>query len=417
MKYIPKCNKFLTILLLINLVPWQINGEHTWATRLYGVLNPYSLAGTDISSYTDALPEFRDTIMKSYDRDTANANKFFYQSVLYLAVFTLQAMHHGNEYFWDQENKALQIFQTGGDFDTILSQEERINFLKEQLTPAGKDIKYALIDRFAEDCSYGQLLQFIAVVKKVATDKKSPVITMEHIKTAYRYIRLGKPDKENLLKRFYYNAGQFLGIYQSIKVTALHEAAHALVLLYKDCQYQLYEATIDKDKKFLGRVTTIPLSEYLDVELLENIYKNRIMWSLAGGVVEQIYGFAPQQFSTKMFDDFDILDTYFEQSSLKKDVSNIVEDLAYIQKNCYPDFDQKSWSMQGRKIALEAYQETYQFINDHKQDVEKIADYLLKKGTVSGDELYELLGIEKPLFDFEKSTLVTLEEQGAKPAA
>ncbi len=324
------------------------------------------------------------------------------QSIILLSVFISGVVFIANEYAWNEENKKIQSYQTGGEFDKNLTFQERVKFLEENLMPVAKDVDFKVLARSVVLWPYGKFIKLVEESKKIAAAKKALVVSMQDIHTARRYIDSGKLDKENLLKRFNNNLGQFLGSDTSLKSIAIHEAAHAVVPLYKNCSRIIYEVSIDRRKRHAGEVVASYLSE--QPYITQDFHKNNIMMSLAGGVAEQFFGLSSGYDST-IFTDVDVLSEYFSQYNFQTDSKTVYEGLYYLVKDFYPEVSKEGRRLKSVELFMELYQQTYQFVSEHKQEIEKVADYLLQHRTVSGDEIYDLLGVQKPLYDFEKGTL------------
>ena len=56
-----------------------------------------------------------------------------------------------------------------------------------------------------------------------------------------------------------------------------------------------------------------------------------------------------------------------------------------------------------KKIIDECYDVAQQLVKDHRNQIEQLAELLLEKGTVYGNEVYEMFGLDVPAIDFSLS--------------
>lgn len=52
-------------------------------------------------------------------------------------------------------------------------------------------------------------------------------------------------------------------------------------------------------------------------------------------------------------------------------------------------------------LIEECYEEAYEILNAHKDNLDAIVIHTLKKEVTSGDEIYKLVGVQRPRYYFE----------------
>jgi Peptidase family M41 len=187
--------------------------------------------------------------------------------------------------------------------------------------------------------------------------------------------------------------------------TAIHEASHTIAEIFGE------------NPSFVETLTIEPRAEmafmqyrdsYLDIPQESKINTSKIITCLAGAVGEQIFDtYQYQDYSHKMLTDtneiFDFLSTRIgAKSDLQKAITtaeNII-----LSKNMTGD--------QGtiiKEIIADCYKKAYQLINSNKDNVQKLVDAAMKKGTLHEDEIYQILDIPRPLHHFEQGPVPQAE--------
>jgi cell division protease FtsH len=174
--------------------------------------------------------------------------------------------------------------------------------------------------------------------------------------------------------------------------TAIHEAGHAVGLMFGHNQkYVVHKASIIPRSKTLGIVYYVPLREMY--KSTEDEMRARIVVALSGGLAEQAFGFdkstGPRGDISQAFDiAYDMVAMY-----------GMSEELNYIYDQKLPTDISSPIYKEAKKIVDECLIVAKDLIASHKTEIEMIAQLLMKKGTVLGQELYELVGLPLPTIE------------------
>jgi cell division protease FtsH len=207
-------------------------------------------------------------------------------------------------------------------------------------------------------------------------------VTMHNFDLARDKIMMGKELKSITLSK------------EDIRNTAIHEAGHALVIVYnRETADPLYKVTIIPRGKALGVTHAIPDHEKhtrTKIELLTDI-----MICLGGRVAEEVI-FGPDAISTGAYSDL-------RQATLiaRRMVGSYgMSDLGFVMYDS-DDYQTRVSSQTAalvdaevKKIIEECYAQVLEFMKKNANNLEKLAQNLIERETLSGSEVYELLGIE-----------------------
>ncbi len=168
-----------------------------------------------------------------------------------------------------------------------------------------------------------------------------------------------------------------------LKKTAYHEAGHALVtLLMPDVTDPLYKVTIESRGAALGFAATMPdgdRSSYSKDEL-----EARMMTALAGRVGEEIC--TGKQF-VGVSQDLKYATGIAHDMVCKYGMS----DLGLVA--CSDKKDSEKIDNEVRKIINECETKTRELIGNNRDKLDRLAQELLKKKTLTAEEIYRLLNI------------------------
>ena len=216
------------------------------------------------------------------------------------------------------------------------------------------------------------------------------LITMSDFTTAYERIRLGtkRPALSNEKDR---------------KITAYHEAGHALVSMLLPDAMALLKTTIIPRGRALGVAFYMPkddsvhqskkqLEAFIRVGLAGRIAEELVFDDVTTGAVgdiQQVTQIARQM--VKMFGMSDSIgmlnyDDQSEQPFLG---------LSMASGHNYSDETATKIDTEIKRIIDVAYQETRELLEDHREELAKLAELLIEKETVEREEILKILGIEK----------------------
>lgn len=261
----------------------------------------------------------------------------------------------------------------------------RIAFAK---CPISDDINIDLIAQITRGFSGAQIAHLVNEAAIVAVKNDSETIDMCHVETAYDIITLGREVK---------------GMNQSddaLWQTAIHEAGHLIAYLFQETNYAVHKVSIIPRTKSLGVACMLPLKEAYAVT--KEDMTNRIVTLLAGREAQLAFGFdldsgASSDLQRAQEIAYDMVAVYgmadgmrnFSSEMHGQELPHDVSSKIYHEVECIMDRCQKI---------------VRQLIADHHDDIKKIADLLMCKRTVLGDEIYALLDLKVPgMFFVDKS--------------
>ena len=215
------------------------------------------------------------------------------------------------------------------------------------------------------------------------------LITMSDFTTAYERIRLGtkRPPLSNEKDR---------------RVTAYHEAGHALVSMLLPDAMALLKTTIIPRGRALGVAFYMPkddslhqskrqLEAYIRVGLAGRIAEELVFDDVttgAAGDIQQVTQIARQM--VKMFGMSDSIGML----NYGDDSEQPFLGYAIASGRDYSDETASKIDTEIKRIVDVAYQETRELLEDHRDELDKLAEALLEKETVERDEILRILGIE-----------------------
>ena len=182
-------------------------------------------------------------------------------------------------------------------------------------------------------------------------------------------------------------------------LVAWHEAGHALSYIHNHSLSLIDYITIKPDAatNTEGHVRSI---QTYQADLSVTDLENRVISALCGGAAEQVL------LNEKMLNNTADIMKFFSNGKFASDIALARKDAQEIvekQTFGYFNFQQTDQKIDG--VIARLYQQAYQFIIKHKHQVSIIAETLLKQETLSTDETYNLLNVDRPLLAHEQGPL------------
>ena len=337
-------------------------------------------------------------------------------------IFTSWFIQPGDDRL--QSNNSIQPVQISAV--KILSEQDVLSCLQKGFKDVGicPTVNLKITSRLIASQKYTHTKLQVALqsMQDMAKKQKSKVVTRHHI-SAVIFDHADAVASAVYFKMF------------SKYSTAIHEAGHAVALVYLLQDHcVLYEISIglskNNEQDAIGRVTPLSIDGTVTAGLIVDylirwnkfidFHHKIIMMNLAGGIAEQVFGVSKH---TGLYDCLDVLnwftqkpqsigfDDFLAQSGCATDI-----ELAYEQAEFL--IDRKFVKKTKEEVIKELYFETYRFVLEHKDQVRKLADYIMKhdQDVFFYDEVYNLLGLERPLFDFEKLVIRKELKKTKKPS-
>ena len=215
------------------------------------------------------------------------------------------------------------------------------------------------------------------------------------------------------------------------KLTAYHEAGHAVVGLHLPQHDPIHKATIIPRGRALGLVLSLPERDQLSVTKLK--YKSKIAMAMGGKVAEELI-FGPENVTSGASSDIQQITkiaramvTQFGMSDILGNIDFINEQQSYLGPasnsiQAGPETQEKI-DLEIRKIVDEGYDKAKQILTKNKKKLDNLALGLLEYETLTGDEITKVMNGEKlhredGLDDLDDSgtgsSLVSVPKSGSK---
>ena len=216
----------------------------------------------------------------------------------------------------------------------------------------------------------------------IAAKHNQSFVTIENFEEARDKIMLGKARKHHILSPY------------ELKVTAFHEAGHALIrLLLPKSSDPLHKVTIIPRGRALGVTHWLPERDKYVVTRQELI--SSIMSALAGQAAEELVF---NEISTGASSDFkaasDIAYKMVCTYGMSKKLGHVVYLHPYKGDYSFSEQTAEKIDDEVRAIVEECYKETTNMLIAEREKLDKLSYALLEKETLQAGEIYELLGIE-----------------------
>lgn len=168
--------------------------------------------------------------------------------------------------------------------------------------------------------------------------------------------------------------------YSRKECAAWHEAGHAVsLMLQKNPANKIKYASISIANGQCPYIDyTTPL---FPPSLFVANLKPKIQFDLAGGIAEQLY-----RSEDMIIEDLSIRIFFYEQPTFS-DIKNLISYLTKhdkILKDSIPNYNKDT-------LISEYYREHYKYLNENKDYIKSIADALLEKQTLTGDEIKQIM--------------------------
>lgn len=184
-----------------------------------------------------------------------------------------------------------------------------------------------------------------------------------------------------------------------IKLTAYHEAGHAFVSAhYADIADPIHKATIIPRGRALGMVQHLPIDDKVSMSLAE--VRANLSIDMAGRVAEEIF-FGADKITTGAESDIEMATRLARRSITMAGLSNKIGPVAINQVQSFGTRVPLETASQKTAEAVDAeirawvdaaYNDAKKILTKNKNTVAKLAEELLKRETLTGDEIMEIIG-------------------------
>ncbi len=251
------------------------------------------------------------------------------------------------------------------------------------------DISVVRLARATGDFSGADLACLVNDAAILAVRQKADCVTMNHFEEAYDNMLLGRVCKNSMAITD-----------KELWATAVHEAGHALLCVYQKDANALYKVSIEPRGRTLGVTHHLPEIERYNHNS-DQMFAQMVV-SLGGAVAEElVYG----NRGTGAISDLQSVRSLAIDIIAKYGMSDEFRNVTFAihsWQDLAPEIRDRLES-EIHKLITKAEKEATQLLTQHRLELDALVNLLLEKLVVSGEEVYELCGVEKPNIEFSLS--------------
>ena len=257
-------------------------------------------------------------------------------------------------------------------------------------TPLGPDVDLRIIARGTPGFSGADLANLVNEAALTAARIGRRFVTMEDFENAKDKVMMGSERRSMVMTE------------DEKKLTAYHEAGHAIVGLNVPQHDPIHKATIIPRGRALGLVLSLPERDQLSVTKTK--YTSKIAMAMGGKVAEELT-FGPDQVTSGASSDIQqvtqIARAMVTQFGMSEKLGNIdyanqrqTEMGAYGGGTSHSGTTQKIIDDEVRRISDEAYETAKSILTEKKDDLKRLAEGLLEYETLTGSEITKVIAGE-----------------------
>ena len=261
----------------------------------------------------------------------------------------------------------------------------------------GPDVDLRIIARGTPGFSGADLANLVNEAALMAARIGKRFVTMEDFENAKDKVMMGAERRSMVMTE------------DEKKLTAYHEAGHAVVGLHLPQHDPIHKATIIPRGRALGLVLSLPERDQLSVTKLK--YKSKIAMAMGGKVAEELI-FGPENVTSGASSDIQQITkiaramvTQFGMSNELGNIDFINEQQTYLGPSsgniqAGPETQEKIDS-EIRSIVDEGYDTAKKILTKNKKKLDNLALGLLEYETLTGDEITKVMNGESLVRDEE----------------
>jgi len=298
---------------------------------------------------------------------------------------------------------------------------EKILKVHSKKISMGPDVNLRTIARGTPGFSGADLANLVNESALLAARKNKRIVTYEEFEQAKDKVMMGAERRSMVMTE------------DEKKLTAYHEAGHAIVTINEKASYPIHKATIIPRGRALGMVMQLPEKDELS-QTREQLHAQMSI-AMGGRVAEEII-FGWDKVTTGAASDIEQATKRARAMVMRAGLSKELGPIAYgeneeevflgrsvaRQQNMSEETARKVDS-EIRKIVEGGYERAKKILNDKIEDLHKLAKALLTYETLTGSEIKDL--IEKNIYPENKEDLKVEEDKqnsalgslGLKPKA
>ena len=274
---------------------------------------------------------------------------------------------------------------------------EKILKVHMKKVPLANNVDAVVIARGTPGFSGADLANLVNEAALLAARRGKRVVGMEELEDAKDKVMMGAERKSMVMSE------------DEKKLTAYHEAGHAVVALHEPASDPIHKATIVPRGRALGLVMRLPERDRLSMSV-EKLHADLAV-SMGGRVAEEII-FGAEKVTTGASSDISMATNMAKRMVTEWGMSDKLGPLRYVsdqeevflghsvsQTKNMSDETASIVDSEVRKIVEKAYGRARQILTDHLDDLHKVAKALLEYEMLSGEEIKAILRGEPILRD------------------
>jgi cell division protease FtsH len=267
---------------------------------------------------------------------------------------------------------------------------EKILGVHARKVPLGPDVDLRIIARGTPGFSGADLANLVNESALMAARVGRRFVTMEDFENAKDKVMMGSERRSMVMTE------------DEKKLTAYHEAGHAIVGLNVPQHDPIHKATIIPRGRALGLVLSLPERDQLSVTFTK--YKSKIAMAMGGKVAEELT-FGAENVTSGAASDIQqvsrIARAMVTQFGMSKELGNIDyanEQQSYLGNyqggtNAGPETQEKI-DGEVRAIVDEGYETAKRILTEKADDLKRLAEGLLEYETLTGNEITKVIAGE-----------------------
>ena len=266
---------------------------------------------------------------------------------------------------------------------------ERILKVHMRKVPLGPDVEARTIARGTPGFSGADLANLVNEAALLAARKGKRVVFMNEFEEAKDKVMMGSERRSMVMTD------------EERKLTAYHEAGHAVVALHCPDSDPIHKATIIPRGRALGMVMRLPEGDRISLSKAKIYADLRVA---CGGRIAEDMIFGEDKITTGASSDIKMVSDMARRMVTEWGMSEKLGFLAYgadqqevflghsvTQTKNLADATAKSIDEETRRIIDDAYRDASKILSDNKNELETLARGLLEYETLSGDEIQSLI--------------------------
>ena len=267
---------------------------------------------------------------------------------------------------------------------------EKILGVHARKVPLGPDVDLRIIARGTPGFSGADLANLVNESALMAARVGRRFVTMEEFENAKDRVMMGAERRSMVMTE------------DEKKLTAYHEAGHAIVGINVPQHDPIHKATIIPRGRALGLVLSLPERDQLSVSYTK--YKSKIAMAMGGRVAEEMI-FGPENVTSGAASDIQqvtriaramVTQFGFDPELGYVDYANENEHFlgAYQSNGKHSGMTQKMIDDKIKDLVDEGYETAKRVLNEKSEDFERLAQGLLEYETLTGDEITKVIAGE-----------------------